>query len=416
MDGAARTSTGRGFQRMIDDIEDGKINCVVTKDLSRLGRNYILTGQYTEIYFPSKGVRYIAINDKCGHPQRRKRACPIPEYPERDARPPDQQKRSRPPCGHGLQTAHTTEPTPRWVISKTRIRPGIFWLTRKQGGLSKRSLTLPSWQKGRPASHGFWWEAKVPTPGWLNFQRYGTFANIYAGAPEEKAYAWTIAQVKSILKEETYIGHSVHNKQSNISFKNKKKVRKPKEEWIRVENTHEALVSKDVFDRVQELIETRRRKQKDGTTQIFSGLVKCADCGWSLAFGMNNQNKKPYGHYHCSNYGQGTGHCTMHYIRYDILYTYVLARIQYWSYQAQMDEGRLLQKLLKAGDRERTASQKKQAAELNKAEKRQGRAGTACLPRCTKIGPLGASPSTTSICCPSGIRPSSRSWRKRSKS
>ena len=137
-----------------------------------------------------------------------------------------------------------------------------------------------------------------------------------------------------------------------------------------MENTHEALVSKDVFDRVQELIETRRRKQKDGTTQIFSGLVKCADCGWSLAFGMNNQNKKPYGHYHCSNYGQGTGHCTMHYIRYDVLYTYVLARIQYWSYQAQMDEGRLLQKLLKAGDRERTASQKKQAAELNKAEKR----------------------------------------------
>ena len=112
-------------------------------------------------------------------------------------------------------------------------------------------------------------------------------------APEEKSYAWTIAQVKSILKDETYIGNSIHNKQTNISYKNKKKVRKPKEEWIRVENTHEALVSKDVFDRVQELIETRRRKQKDGTTQIFSGLVKCADCGWSLAFGMNNQNKKP---------------------------------------------------------------------------------------------------------------------------
>lgn len=66
-------------------------------------------------------------------------------------------------------------------------------------------------------------EEKVPTPGWLNYERYGTFANIYAGAPAEKAYAWTIAQVKSILKEETYIGHSIHNKQSNISFKNKKR-------------------------------------------------------------------------------------------------------------------------------------------------------------------------------------------------
>ena len=64
---------------------------------------------------------------------------------------------------------------------------------------------------------------KVPTAGWLNYKRYGTFANIYAGAPEEKSYAWTIAQVKSILKDETYIGNSIHNKQTNISYKNKKK-------------------------------------------------------------------------------------------------------------------------------------------------------------------------------------------------
>ena len=113
-------------------------------------------------------------------------------------------------------------------------------------------------------------EEKVPTPGWLNYERYGTFANIYAGAPAEKAYAWTIAQVKSILKEETYIGHSIHNKQSNISFKNKKKVRKPQEEWYRVENTHEAIISEEVFQKVQELIASRRRKRRNGTTQIFS--------------------------------------------------------------------------------------------------------------------------------------------------
>ena len=104
---------------------------------------------------------------------------------------------------------------------------------------------------------------------------------IYAGAPPEKAYAWTIAEVKSILKEETYIGHSVHNKQSNISFKNKKKVRKPQEEWYRVENTHEAIISEEVFQKVQELIASRRRKRRNGTTQIFAGLIKCADCGWS---------------------------------------------------------------------------------------------------------------------------------------
>lgn len=75
------------------------------------------------------------------------------------------------------------------------------------------------------------------------------------------------------MQDETYIGNSVHNKQANISYKNKKKVRKPKEEWIRVENTHEAIISRDVFEQVQKQITSRRRHQKDATTQIFAGLV-----------------------------------------------------------------------------------------------------------------------------------------------
>lgn len=110
---------------------------------------------------------------------------------------------------------------------------------------------------------------KVPTPGFINFQRDGTFANIYAGAPEEKSYAWTIAQVKSIMKDETYIGHTIHYRETNISFKNKRRVRKPQSEWVRVENTQEPIISEQVFRQVQEQIANRRRKCKDGTTQIF---------------------------------------------------------------------------------------------------------------------------------------------------
>jgi hypothetical protein len=248
------------------------------------------------------------------------------------------------------------DPETRWIIEK------IFDLAVHGRGAASITRILV--------------EEKVPTPGWLNFQRYGTFANIYAGAPEEKAYAWTIAQVKSILKEETYIGHSVHNKQTNISFKNKKKVRKPKEEWYRVENTHEAIISEDVFRQVQEQICNRRRRQKNGTTQIFSGLVKCADCGWSLAYGMNSQNKNHYAHYHCSKYGQGLHQCSMHYIRYDVLYAYVLSRLQYWSGLVQHDEERLLKRLLNATDKGQAAARKKQAAELKKAEKRKAEVDT----------------------------------------
>ncbi len=214
---------------------------------------------------------------------------------------------------------------------------------------------------------------KVPTAGYLNYTRYGTFANIYKDQPEEKAYAWTIAQVKSILKDETYIGNTVHNKQTNISYKNKKKVRKPPEEWLRVENTHEAIISKEVFEQVQSQIANRRRQMKDATTQIFAGLLKCADCGWALSFATNKQNKNPYSYFNCTSYrqfGVTENGCTSHYIRYDVLYCYVLSRIRYWSMQAQIDEGKLLEQILRAGDKERANSSKRQATELKKAEKR----------------------------------------------
>ena len=369
-DGWSGTNFERpNFQRMIDDIEDGKINCVVTKDLSRLGRNYILTGQYTDIYFPSKGVRYIAINDNVDTLNGESELAPFLNIlNEMHARQTSKKVKA------AMHTrfangAHYGAYAPLGYV-KDPDKKGHLLIDPETRWIVEKIFDLAVHGRGAASITRILVEEKVPTPGWLNYDRSGTFANIYAGAPAEKAYAWTIAQVKSILKEETYIGHSVHNKQSNISFKNKKKVRKPQEEWYRVENTHEAIISEEAFQKVQELIASRRRRQKNGKTQIFSGLVKCADCGWSLAYGVNSQNKNPYAHYHCSKYGQGLRQCSMHYIRYDVLYAYVLARLQYWSALAQKDEDKLLKRLLNASDRERTSAKKKQAAELKKAEKR----------------------------------------------
>ena len=360
---------------MIDDIEDGKINCVVTKDLSRLGRNYILTGQYTEIYFPSKGVRYIAVNDNVDTINGENELAPFLNIlNEMHARPTSKKVKAamRTRFANG---AHYGAYAPLGYV-KDPDKKGHLLIDPETRWIIEKIFDLAVHGRGAASITRILVEEKVPTPGWLNFQRYGTFANIYAGAPEEKAYAWTIAQVKSILKEETYIGHSVHNKQTNISFKNKKKVRKPKEEWYRVENTHEAIISEDVFRQVQEQICNRRRRQKNGTTQIFSGLVKCADCGWSLAYGVNSQNKNPYAHYHCSKYGQGLHQCSMHYIRYDVLYAYVLSRLQYWSVLAQQDGDKLLKRLLNASDKERNTARKRQTAELKKAEKRKAEVDT----------------------------------------
>ena len=371
-DGWSGTNFDRpSFQRMIEDIEAGKINCVVTKDLSRLGRNYIMTGQYTELYFPSHNVRYIAIDDGVDSEKGESEIAPfkniINEWVARDtSRKVKSAFKTKfaegayygayAPLGYkkhpDIKGKLLVDEETKWIVEK------IFSLAYQGYGSAKITKVLR--------------EEKVPTASWLNFTRYGTFAHIFEGKPESKRYEWTIAHVKAILKSEVYIGNSVHNRQSTVSFKSKKKVRKPESEWFRVENTHEPIIDKEVFYRVQEQIKSRRRQTKEKATPIFAGLVKCADCGWSMRFATNKANKTPYSYYACSYYGQfGKGTCSMHYIRYDVLYQAVLERLQYWAKAVQQDEEKVLNKIQKAGNAERIREKKKKASTLKKAENRQ---------------------------------------------
>jgi len=372
-DGYSGTNFERpGFQRMMGDVESGKINCIITKDLSRFGREHIMMDYYLEFIFPENHVRYIAVTENEDTEKGLSDFVPFKNlfnewYAKDTSRKVKTALHAKFAAGQRVCTyaplGYRKDPEQKnrlmvdeetkWIIEK------IFDLAVHGAGSAKITKTLI-------AEH-------VPTAGWLNYTRYGTFANIYADAPEEKSWAWTIAQVKNILKDETYIGNSIHGKQTNISYKNKKRVRKPEEEWFRVENTHEPLISRDVFDQVQEQIAHRRRQMKDATTQIFSGLVKCADCGWSMSFATNRQNKVPYSYFNCTSYrqfGRTSSICTSHYIRYDVLYDYVLNRIRYWSTQAELGEEELLNRLMYAGDKARESARKKQTTELAKAEKR----------------------------------------------
>ncbi|MBR6645988.1 MAG: DUF4368 domain-containing protein, partial [Clostridia bacterium] len=342
---------------------------VITKDLSRLGRNYILTGQYTEIYFPSKGVRYIAINDNVDTEKGDSELAPFLNIlNEMHARQTSKKVKSalriRNENGAHYSTyapiGYMKDPNDKghllvddetkWVIEK------IFELAYHGAGAARITTVLM--------------EEKIPTPAWFNYTRYGTFSRYFIDADENRPYAWTISQVKNILKDEVYLGHSVHNRQSTISFKNKKKVRKPKDEWYKVENTHEAIISKDVFDSVQKQIESRRRVQKNGTTQIFAGLLKCPDCNWGFSYGTGKTKKGSWAHYSCTNYKQGHRACTMHYIRYDVLYEYVLSRLRYWAKEVKKDDSELLKRLMDIGNEEYRLANKKRLSELRKAEKR----------------------------------------------
>ena len=368
-DGWSGTNYDRpGFQRMIDDIEDGKINCVVTKDLSRLGRNYILTGQYTEIYFPSKGVRYIAVNDNVDTLNGESELAPFLNIlNEMHARQTSKKVKAALKTRR-MNGAHISSFAPlgyRWDPEQKGhllVDPETKWIVEKIFDMSYHGMGAAKIMKALTRE-------QIPTPGWIQYSRTGAYAHIYQNAPEKMRYAWNEAKVRLVLTDENYLGNSIHNKTSVKSFKLKKQTRNPTSEWVRVEGTHEAIISKDVFDQVQRQIASRRRQRRDGTTQIFAGLVKCADCGWAMHFARQNKGNHP-GYYHCGTYSKKVDECTMHFISYNTLYAYVLDRLQFWSALAAGDEQQLLERLLQGGGQNRASEKKKQTAELRKAEKR----------------------------------------------
>ncbi|MBR1597747.1 MAG: recombinase family protein [Lachnospiraceae bacterium] len=371
-DGYSGTNFERpAFKRMIEDVEAGRVNCIITKDLSRFGREHIMMGYYLEFYFVDKNVRYIAVSE--GEDTEKGLSDFVPfknlfnEWFAKDTSRKiktcmnakflaGERTFAYAPLGY-KRDEHTKnklaiDDETKWIIEK------IYSYALLGNGANRITKMLIA--------------EKIPTPGYINFKRNGTFANIYADAPPEKSYAWTIAQVKSILKDETYIGNTVHYRETNVSYKNKHRVRKDKSEWLIVKGTHEGIISYDDFSTVQQMIATRRRTNSfDGTNQIFAGLVKCADCRWSMSYSHNTSVKVPYYYYKCSRYSlYGKKHCTNHHIRYDTLYAYVLSRLQFWVGQAKTDEEKLLKKMLAVTEKESVNTHKKQDNALKAAEKR----------------------------------------------
>ena len=370
-DGWSGTNFERpSFQKMMDDIESGRVNCIITKDLSRFGREHVMMDYYLEYYFPEKKVRYIAVSD--GEDTEKGLSDFVPfknlfnEWFAKDTSRKIKTSMNAKfragehtcayaPIGYkknpDIKNKLMIDEETRWIVKK------IFELALLGNGASKIMKLLIA--------------DRVPTPSYLNYKRFGTFSNIYADAPEEKAWEWNIGQVKSILKDETYIGNSVHYRQTKASFKSKRRVYRDRSEWLTVEGTHEPIISKSDFDNVQGQLASRRREKKDFTTQVFAGLLKCSGCGWALTYATHKRKDGTYGYNKCGKYSMyGKGYCSNHHIHYDTLYAYVLSRLQYWSKQAHTDEEKLLKKLLNAGDRESGAIRKKQENDLKRAEKR----------------------------------------------
>ena len=372
-DGLTGTDTARpNFKRLEGCIVRKEVNCMIIKSLARGFRNLADQQKFLEEFIPINGARFI---------------CTGTPFIDTYANPHSASGLEVPIRGmFNEQFAATTSEEIRKTFKMKRERGEFIGAFApygyKKDPNDKNSLIVDEEAAEVVKSIYHWFVNE-------GYSKMGIAKRLnQMGEPNPEAYKkkkgfkynnpnsdkndglWSASTIARILQNEVYTGVMVQGRNRVISYKVHKQINVPEEEWFVVPNTHEAIISEDVFRQVQEQICNRRRRQKNGTTQIFSGLVKCADCGWSLAYGVNSQNKNPYAHYHCSKYGQGLRQCSMHYIRYDVLYAYVLARLQYWSMLAQKDEDNLLKRLLNASDRERNSAKKKQAAELKKAEKR----------------------------------------------
>ena len=324
-DGWSGTSFDRpDFQRMIADIEAKKVNMVITKDLSRLGRDYIMTGHYMERYFPEHRVRYISLLDgidtgvdSTANDITPFRAIMNDMYAKdiskkiksvkRDKQRKGQFIGGKPVYGYKM---HPTEKN-KIVIDEeaARVVRRIFALALS--GMSCRNIAVQLNQEG------------VPTPA--------TYAGLPVARPGPYTGLWSSERISDMLQNETYIGNMVQGRSVKISYKSKKCLKQDPANWVVVEGTHEPLVDGETFRKVRMLVNSRKHTRSRTYDFLLKGLIFCHECGHPLAV-LNRKNARGEDvlYFVCRTYQRFTkaGVCTCHSIKEKTVTDAVIAKVR----------------------------------------------------------------------------------------
>ena len=340
-----------GFQTMMSDIEDGKINLVITKDLSRLGRNYIEAGRHREL-FSEYGVRYIAAFD------------------DHDSLKDGDSYNISTPIKEIMNEMYAAEVSRKVRTTKALMgSQGKFANSRAPYGFLKSPENKHILIVDEGVAHNIVRVFELYLAGMTaraiadvfnseNVQTANEYFYSTIGKPSpyrNNKNKWGSATIMNIIKNPAYYGAMSSGKRAVKSFKNKQIVRKPTNEWVIVEDTHEPIVSKAMWLQAQQVskrnVKETVRRSANGEISIFAGVIKCADCSANLMF--NRKVYKSYTHefFRCGTYTQkGKDVCPMHKIDYDTLHQAVLASIQEYAILAMKDEKKLIDRILKAND------------------------------------------------------------------
>ena len=356
-----------GFMEMMDCVESGEVKCVITKDLSRMGRNYLQVGMFTEITFPKKGVRFIAINDGVDSAQGENDLTPLKnlfnEWMVRDtSKKIKAVKRAKGMSGKPT----TTQPVYGYLMGEDER----FIVDEEAAPVVKQIYDLCLAGNGPSKIARVLTEQGVPTPGTLEYRRTGSTRRYHPGY--ECKWATNTIVIVHILERKEYLGHLVNFKTEKVSYKVKSSVENPEEKQVIFENAHEPIIDPDTWERVQELRKQRKRPNRYDEVGLFSGLLFCADCG-SVLYQQRYENKtRKQDCYICGNYKKRTHDCTAHFIRTDLLTAGVTANLKKITAYAAKHEKQFMKLLVQQnedGGKRRNAAKKR---ELEAAEKRIG--------------------------------------------
>ena len=324
-DGWSGTSFDRpAFQRMTADIEAKKVNMVITKDLSRLGRDYILTGHYMERYFPEHRVRYISLLDgidtgvdSTANDITPFRAIMNDMYAKDISKKIKSVKRDKQRKGEFIggkpvygYKMHPTEKNK--IVIDEEVAPivrRIFALALS--GMSCRNIATLLNQEG------------VPTPA--------TYAHLPVAKPGPYTGLWSSERISDMLQNETYIGNMVQGRSVKISYKSKKCLKQDPANWVVVEGTHDPLVDRETFQKVRMLVNSRRHTRSRTYDFLLKGLIFCHECGYPLAV-LNRKNARGEDvlYFVCRTYQRFTkaGVCSCHSIKEKTVTDAVVAKVR----------------------------------------------------------------------------------------
>ena len=355
-DGYSGTNFNRpGVQRLIEDAKAKRINLILVKDLSRFGRNYIEIGQYTDYLFPSIGCRFVALNNGVDTESNNGSTdvmCFLNLFNEFYSRDTSKKvKAVKRACAENGKFMGTY---PAYGYKRDNEDKHHLVIDEDTAPIVRRIFSMRATGMGFTGIAAQLNEEGIPSPGMLYYQRRGK------ADPRRVNHKWAEETVKQLIRNEVYIGNMVQGKTGTVSYKNKKLISKPEDEWIRVEGTHEPIISLDVWDTVQGIDQKRVRKNaaSDGIRSVFTGLVYCAECG----FKMRNHTEKftykdgtpgRYSSFICGNYARsGKSACTIHTIYENVLEQIVLEDIREKARFAAHDPEMLAQHILRLKDKE----------------------------------------------------------------